>query len=455
MEQKTNSSLAVSLSGGGHRATLFTLGALMYLVDAGLNTQVTSIASVSGGSLTNAFAGQNLDFRSTDSAGFRKEAAIPLASQIANKGTFLAPLSTKVYIAILLLTGVLVFVPFFTDWMWLVRLAFFLGMLFVFGVVFARRGRVCARAFERTLFSKNGRATRLRDIARPNIDHVLCATELRSAEAVFFSGTFVYSYCLGHGIPSDLNLARAVQASACFPGGFPPARIKGAQHSFTGAPNIPGCDAAQKRELVMSDGGVYDNMGDEWARAFTGRVKRWPELGLGRVPPDRLVVVNASARFPWVPFSYGAIPIAGEILALKTVLDVMYLNTTNVRRQEIVHSFTPDKPADPATLPSVLVQIAQSPFVVAEAFAKSKDPAGQRARAVLNTLGNTKDEWAKIAQANATVGTKLSRFKRDVTVRLIYHGYVVSMCNLHTLFGDDFPLRPQMLDINQFSELVQ
>ena len=39
--------LAVSLSGGGHRATLFALGALMYLVDAKANANVTSIASVS------------------------------------------------------------------------------------------------------------------------------------------------------------------------------------------------------------------------------------------------------------------------------------------------------------------------------------------------------------------------------------------------------------------------
>ena len=43
-------SLAVAMSGGGHRATLFVLGALMYLVDAGANKYVTSIASVSGGS---------------------------------------------------------------------------------------------------------------------------------------------------------------------------------------------------------------------------------------------------------------------------------------------------------------------------------------------------------------------------------------------------------------------
>jgi hypothetical protein len=43
-------SIAVTLSGGGHRATLFGLGALMYLVDARANTNVSSIASVSGGS---------------------------------------------------------------------------------------------------------------------------------------------------------------------------------------------------------------------------------------------------------------------------------------------------------------------------------------------------------------------------------------------------------------------
>jgi NTE family protein len=41
--------LALAVSGGGHRATLFTLGALQYLADAGLSGSVTSIASVSGG----------------------------------------------------------------------------------------------------------------------------------------------------------------------------------------------------------------------------------------------------------------------------------------------------------------------------------------------------------------------------------------------------------------------
>ena len=46
--------IALSLSGGGHRATLFGLGVLLALVDRGLNMRVKQIASVSGGSIVNA-----------------------------------------------------------------------------------------------------------------------------------------------------------------------------------------------------------------------------------------------------------------------------------------------------------------------------------------------------------------------------------------------------------------
>ena len=76
-------SLAVSMSGGGHRATLFVLGALMYLVDVKANAFVSSIASVSGGSITNGMVGQNLDFRQTNGDEFRSRVASPLATQIA------------------------------------------------------------------------------------------------------------------------------------------------------------------------------------------------------------------------------------------------------------------------------------------------------------------------------------------------------------------------------------
>lgn len=451
-------SLAVSLSGGGHRATLFGLGALMYLVDAGANANVTSIASVSGGSLTNGFVGQTLNFRGADGRTFRQRVAGPLATQIAKSGTLFAPLFTKLYLTVLIVSAVLVFATFVVvPGAWYVRLLAFLVGLMVWGWLFGKRGVVCARAFRTTLFSPAGRATTLSELKKESLDHVICATDLRAAEQVYFAGDFVYSYWLGHGQPANLALARAVQASACFPGGFPPAYLSTKRHAFTGAPTHGGGPPEPPTQMVLTDGGVYDNMGEQWARGFDDRVKRWQELGRGRKSPNQLVVVNASARIPWTPFRRSLIPLVGELAALIRVNNVMYINTTNVRRQVIVDSFDPTDPAKASGIPSALVQIAQSPFVVANAFARGTNPVAERAKAVLAMLQNgptSEEQWAQIARDNSSVGTSLSKLGIDVSARLIYQGYVVTMCNLHVLFGAEFPLQPSELAIERFRELI-
>jgi hypothetical protein len=425
----------------------------MYLVDAKANKDVTSIASVSGGSLTNAFVGQTVDFRNTNSAEFETYVAGPLATQIAKRGTLFAPFLTKVFLLVLVVGAVLVFAPFFTVAGTLsLRLLFFLILLSVWGWLFGKRGAVCARAFKKTLFSPSAQPTPLCRLSRKDFDHVICATELRSAEQVYFSGDFVYSYWLGHGRPADLMLARAVQASACFPGGFPPAQLPTKRHQFTDAPTHAGGPPSPPKKLMMSDGGVYDNMGDQWARGFEERVERWPELGHGRLAPDRSVVINASARVPWTPFRQLWLPLIGEVAALLRVNEVMYINTTNVRRQEIVRSYDPNNPNQAGSLPSVLVQIAQSPFVVAETFAGRSGPAANRARAVLEQLGQTKETWATIVRENAAVKTTLKRLEPGLSASLIYQGYAVTMCNLHVIFGEEFPLRP--LEFERFLKLV-
>ena len=452
-------SLAVSLSGGGHRATIFVLGALMYLVDAKANADVTSIASVSGGSLTNGFVGQTLNFRETDGADFRKRVASPLASQVAKSGTLFAPLFSKVYLLLLFAGALLVLViPAIGPGPWYLRLLLFLVGLALWGWLFKARGQLCARAFRITLFSPNGRETTLADIKKKDLDHIICATEFRSAEQVYFSGDFVYSYALGHGEPAGLSLARAVQASAAFPGGFPPATLPTKQHKFTGAP-LPAAGGPPEppSEMVLTDGGVYDNMGEQWARNFVARIKRCPNLDTGRTAPSQLVVINASARIPWIPFRNRLMPLVGELAALIRVNNIMYINTTNVRRQEIVDSFNPADPAAASALPSVLVQIAQSPFAVAEGFANGTTAVAARAKVVLEFLmnGPSSEEWKKIAVENSAVATSLSKFGTEVSARLIYQGYVVTMCNLHVLFGADFPLIPESLDIKRFRELIR
>lgn len=450
--------LAVSLSGGGHRATLYALGALMYLVDSEASKNVTSIASVSGGSLTNGLVGQEVNFRKTNSQEFRDRVARRLATQISNSGTLFAPLYAKIYVVFLVLSGIAaLLIPAIVPAPWFVRLLVLLATLLVWGWILGIRGRVCACAFQTTLYSPNGRATKLADLKIPDLDHVICSTEFRSAEQVYFAGDFVYSYALGYGVPGDLPLARAVQASAAFPGGFPPSTLSASPHKFAGTPPTDAGGAPQPlSKIVLTDGGVYDNMGEQWARGFAERIGRCPNLGNGRQAPEQLVVVNASARVPWSPFRQRLFPLLGELAALLRVNNILYINTTNVRRQVIVDSFNPADPTRVAGIPSVLVQIAQSPFRVATSFAKGADAVGERGREVLKFLGSGPSEadWTKIARENAKVATSLSKFGPEVTARLIYQGYVVAMCNLHVLFGPEYPLIPDGLELKQFRDLI-
>ena len=452
--------IALALSGGGHRATLFTLGALMYVVDAGRQGNTTSIASVSGGSITNGFVAQTLDFQDTNPEEFAAKVAAPLAGQIASAGTLFAPLLTKLYLACLAVGLLAAFLPLWllaTPW-WCRHLAVLVSLL-AWGWLFGLRGRVCAWALRVTLFSPDGTATPLA-ATYTRVSHVLCATELRTAEAFYFSGDFVYGFWFGPGQPGALPLYRAVQASAAFPGGFPPSRIPRRPHRFQG-PLVQGKKTPKGRNLILTDGGVYDNMGDQWAMGFRDRVKIWPWLRENHSAPTQLVVINASARVPWVPFRGGSVPLWSELAAFSRVTDIMYVNTTNVRRQDIVGNFNPLKPDQVGNLPGALVQIAQSPFDVAERYAEIQGhPVGERARAVVQALDpDSKEEWAETARKDAAVGTTLSKLGTDVSAKLLYHGYVTAMCNLHVVFGQEgeqggWPLLP-VPSLERFRALIQ
>jgi predicted acylesterase/phospholipase RssA len=437
----TDRSIALALSGGGHRATLFTLGALMYVADSGRAKDVTSIASVSGGSLTNGFVAQTLDFQRADSGTFEREVAKPLAWQIARRGTLFSPWFSKMYLAALALGMPAAFLP-----IWLLEAARAWRVLAVVSLLalwvwfFGKRGWICGRSFRSTLFAPGGSATLLKDVAR-NVSHVICSTDLRTAQSVYFAGDFVYAYALGPGEPGSMPLYQAVQASAAFPGGFPPTRLSAGRYSFKGP-----LQAKQPRrvlkELVLTDGGVYDNMGDQWARGFEQRAEIWPWLAKEKQAPKQLLVVNASARAPWSPFRWGRIPFLGEVLSLLRINNIMYVNTTNVRRQEIVRSYDPAAPETHGDLPGVLVQIAQSPFQVADYFAKKAGTAvSDRAEAVIDALGiGSRDSWCAIARQDSEVGTRLAKLGPVVSARLLYHGYVTAMCNLHVVFGGDSEL---------------
>jgi len=430
--------VAIALSGGGHRACLFALGVLLYLVDAGKGPAIASISSVSGGSLANGAVAQSLDLGSAG-AGDLEAIASRTSGQITSRGTLFGTVWTAAYLLLVIITVLAALaLPWFLAIAGALKVVLMLAGLLLAAWLVGARGKICALAFDRTLFRVNGQSTRLTDTHK-GVDHVFCATDLHAGEHVYFAGGFVYSYRFGVGKPGDVKLSTVVQASAAFPGAFPASWLPTKRHQFSGGAQR---EAARTRRMALVDGGVYDNMADQWARGMGSRLQRSPSGGLQAQQADELVVVNSSAGLDWERLRRLRLPVVGELLTLLRDKSVLYDNGNSLRRAALVTGF---KAADAGSggLHGALVHIPQSPFLVPGAFARWSGPASERARAALDALSESGGEeaercWAEVADENAAVPTTLVKFKVATAARLLCHGYVLAMVNLHVILG--YPL---------------
>ena len=440
--------IAIALSGGGHRASLFGLGVLLYLTDAGRNREVVSVSSVSGGSLTNAWIAQKGDYSNLTPEELESRIVRPFARRVAHVGTLWASWTTWVYIVALAVGLGMVFAVWWLPVGFVWRKICFASGLVGCGLLAGLRGRVCALAFRRTLYSADGSPTLLREIERDNVQHVICATDVRAGHHVYFSGDFVCSYRLGWGSPAEFRLADAVQTSAAFPGGFPPRWLATKQHSFVGGAG------ATPRFMVLSDGGVYDNMAEQWPIGVRSRKRRWPTHSDELQEPNTLVVVDASGPMRWARVRRLRIPAIGEVFALLRVIRVLYDKTTSTRRISLVDRF--DREArDGRGLEGALVMINRSPYWTAGYFSELTESWPQRAKRaarVLEVLGDkNRETWEHLAKENRSVTTTLSRLGPDVATNLLYHGYVSAMANLHVILA--FPLLT-VPSIDRFRQMV-
>lgn len=440
--------IAIALSGGGHRASLFGLGVLLYLTDAERNREVVSISSVSGGSLTNAWLAQRGDYSRITAEELESRVARPFVRQVAHYGTLWASWTTWLY----LITLGIVLLGMCALW-WLpvdllTRVGFFVIGLGCWGLLAELRNKICARAFRRTLYSADGCPTLLREIQSENVQHIICATDVRAGQHVYFSSDFVCSYELGWGCPGEFHLADSVQASAAFPIGFPPRWLPTTQHSFVGG-------AQESRDyMVLSDGGVYDNMAEQWPIGISSRKSRWPALADVLKEPNVLVVADASGPMRWAAVRQMRLPAIGEIFALLRVMQVLYDKTTAHRRSTLVDRFDRAE-RDGHGLEGALIMINRSPYWTADHFSKEAEDwpgRAERALCVLQVLGEeNREEWDHLAKKNSRVKTTLSRLGGDVSTNLLCHGYVSAMANLHVILG--FPLLT-VPSIDRFRRIV-
>jgi predicted acylesterase/phospholipase RssA len=436
-ESGSDARIGLALSGGGHRATLFSLGVLLYLAETGLNSAVTVISSVSGGSITNGYVAQECNFNSASPEQFRGVAS-RLAKVVALRGVLFASWVTLLYLvlmtviwgltiaAIVLLSGV-------------ARTAVVAALFLVLGVAFNYRGAIASYAFGHVLFSHGITRTRLQDI-NPGPDHVFCATDLLAGEPFYFSRQFLYSYRLGWASPNNCRLQTAVQASAALPGAFPPARLRTSQFTFVRSRPVVG--AAPMPAVFLVDGGVYNNLGTDWIEGLRQRAG-------GQLPTDselkmanHLVVVNSSGQRA-VRKSAGSmrLPYLRDLQMISLVTDVLYANTIAPRLHALHDASVRASTTDQASLlkPAV-IQIDRSPIQFARGIARMGGPMGERANSVISllesTTGSDDDEYWRLSAATvAQVKTTLSKVGREPAARIIHHGFVSAMTVLHITFG--------------------
>ncbi len=457
--------IGVALSGGGHRATTWGLGVLLYLADAGRNKDVGVIASVSGGSIANGVVAHEMDYAQASAEDVRSKVRT-LLRHVAYRGLFFWGPSTNAFVITALCVlglgtlGILAgLVMAFAAGVGLVAGIVIVASLVVLAAgitIFGWRSVVTDSALARTHFSRAGRPTKLSEVER-SLDHVMCATELQAGEHFYFAPSFLYSYRFGRGEPAALRLSTAVQASACFPGAFAARRLPTRSHRFS-------CDPDVKRpsqvpsEMLLMDGGVYDNMADQWLVGLQARVAGNPALQAKCRALDESIVVNSSAGQEWVRVRGSWLPVRNELTALMRAIDVQYTVSTSARRHRLVADWDAAAQAGHG-MRGALVHIGQSPYEVPDNFLHATGRWPQRAaraKEALAWLGDTprdRQEWAKIAERNRAVPTVLRKLGPDQTACLLWHAYIVAACNLHVIL-DGFPLPATLPSQDEFRNLI-
>jgi NTE family protein len=231
-EDRPEPGIALCLSGGGFRAMLFHVGALWRLLEAEYLRRLARISSVSGGSIIAARLGLVWDELELDRADaldrFRDLVVDPIRR----------------------LAGRTIDVP-----------AIARGLLLP-GTINAR----LAAAYRSHLY----RGATLQSLpVAPRF--VINATNLQSGALWRFSRPYMWDYRVGQIPRPEFPLADAVAASSAFPPVLSPARPTFREEQYAPASGDDLQRAPYTTKPVLTDGGVYDNLGLEtaWKRCRT------------------------------------------------------------------------------------------------------------------------------------------------------------------------------------------
>lgn len=280
--------IGLCLSGGGFRATLYNLGSLWKLNEFGLLPKLKVITSVSGGSIVAAYLGVKWHALAFDAEGkaanFPELIADPIRKFCARN----------------------IAVP-----------AIARGMLNPFKTV----GEEMVESYE-DLYG----TTSLRDLPEAGQQtplYLLYATSLQSGASVRMTRYYLWDYKVGRIRNPNISIAQAVAASSAFPPFLSPQIIETDPALWETTEGASLTTSEYRRKLVLTDGGVYDNMGTEavWDRYQTVLVS---DAGAPLLPEQK-------PKEDWLRLS-------------TRVLDVITEQTRALRKRRLIDDFK-----DPAT----------------------------------------------------------------------------------------------------------
>ena len=271
--------VGLCLSGGGYRAMIFHVGVLWRLCQAGVLRSVSRISSVSGGSITAGLLALKWKQLSFDPARLDADFARLVVGP-------LRALASETIDADAIILGLVL------------------------------PGRVSDRvvaAYQQHLF---GDAT-LQDL--PDAPRfVINATNVQSGVLWRFSKPFMGDYRVGLVNAPAIPLAQAVAASSAFPPLLSPLELRLDPSQFTAGSGYDLQRAPFTSKVVLSDGGVYDNLGLEtvWKRYDTVLVSD----GGGKMPPQE------EPKTDWARHAY-------------RILDIVDNQVRSLRKRLLIDSY--------------------------------------------------------------------------------------------------------------------
>jgi NTE family protein len=230
----------LALSGGGYRAMLFSLGSVWRLNELGWLRKIDMITSVSGGSILNGVLATRWSQLAWNEAGV----ATDFPQRVAQPVRAIASKTLDLFAGIE-------------------------GILSIFSSISDK----VTDAYDRDLFH----GARLQQSVAPfekgkTPRFLFYATSLQTGSSVRIERKRLADYKIGEVPSPDLPVARVVAASSAFPPVLSPVQLDLEPSAWRSLPGSYLFDRDDlKHTLLLTDGGVYDNMGLEaiWDRCET------------------------------------------------------------------------------------------------------------------------------------------------------------------------------------------